>query len=256
MFIYSSCGKWVFPPLLWSFPPTATFTSFSAPDYWAVLLLLPAGMFVYSSHGRWVFPPLLWSFPPSATLTGFPTPDCWACTPAPTRASPAHLACLFTVPGRIPLPHSSALSAPHPLCHRGLLFLLLITQFLFFPWVEVGLSRGLCCSGPGLSVGVPRTAKLTLSVSSQAVWVWVTGGPGALLVSLFNMKWRCSVPAGGVEGSKFCLFSVVLPARCVSSISPRFHYMRLTFCFPPSSRHLGIPESSSFMLTVQHRASS
>jgi hypothetical protein len=34
------------------------------------------------------------------------------------------------------------------------LFLLLITQFLFFPQVEVGLSRELCCSGPGLSVGV------------------------------------------------------------------------------------------------------
>jgi hypothetical protein len=34
-----------------------------------------------------------------------------------------------------------------------------------------------------------------------------------------------------VEGSKFCLFSVVLPARCVSSISPRFHSRRHTFCF-------------------------
>jgi hypothetical protein len=36
-----------------------------------------------------------------------------------------------------------------------------------------------------------------------------------------------------VEGSKFCLFSVVLPARCVSSISPRFHLRRHTFCFLP-----------------------
>jgi hypothetical protein len=34
VFIYSSCGKWVFPPLLWSFPSTATFTSFPAPDCW------------------------------------------------------------------------------------------------------------------------------------------------------------------------------------------------------------------------------
>jgi hypothetical protein len=33
-FIYSSCGKWVFPLLLWSFPPTATFTSFPAPGCW------------------------------------------------------------------------------------------------------------------------------------------------------------------------------------------------------------------------------
>jgi hypothetical protein len=35
VFIYSSRGKWVFPPLLWSFPPTATFTSFPTPGCWA-----------------------------------------------------------------------------------------------------------------------------------------------------------------------------------------------------------------------------
>jgi hypothetical protein len=35
VFVYSSRGKWVFPPLLWSFPPTATFTSFPAPGCWA-----------------------------------------------------------------------------------------------------------------------------------------------------------------------------------------------------------------------------
>jgi hypothetical protein len=35
LFIYSSRGKWVFPPLLCSFPPTATFTSFPAPGCWA-----------------------------------------------------------------------------------------------------------------------------------------------------------------------------------------------------------------------------
>jgi hypothetical protein len=155
VFVYSSHGKWVFPPLLWSFPPTTTFTNFPACDYWVVLLLLPAAMFVYSSRGKWVFPPLLWSFPPSATVTSFPTPSCWVRAPAPAAACPAHPACLFTVPGRIPFPQSSALSAPHPLSCVSLLFLLLITQFLFFPQVEVGLSRGLCCSGPGLSVGVP-----------------------------------------------------------------------------------------------------
>jgi hypothetical protein len=129
VFVYSSRGKWVFPPLLWSFPPTAAFTSFPAPDYWAVLLLLPASVFVYSSHGKWVFPPLLWSFPPSVTLTSFPAPGCWA----PAGTSSACLACLFTVLGRIPFPQSSELSAPHPLSHVSLLFLLLITQFLFFP---------------------------------------------------------------------------------------------------------------------------
>jgi hypothetical protein len=69
----------------------------------------------------------------------------------------------------------------------------------------------------------------------------VTGGLGALLVSPFNMKWRCSVPAGGVEGSKFCLFSVVLPARCVSRVSPRFCYRRHAFCFLPLAAILESP---------------
>jgi hypothetical protein len=156
------------------------------------------------------------------------------CTPpAPSRGSLARLACLFTVPGRIPFPQSSAFSASHPLSRVSLLFLFLITQFLFFPQVEVGLSRGLCCSGPGLSVGVPHTAKLTWSVSSQAIWAPVTGSPRAFLVSPFNMKWRFSAPAGGVEGSKLCLFSVIMPAKCVFSVSPRFHYRRLAFCFLP-----------------------
>jgi hypothetical protein len=220
VFIYSSCGNWVFPPLLWSFPPTATFTGFPAPDYGAVLLLLPAAMFVYSSHGKWVFPPLLWNFPPSATLTSFLAPGCWAHATTPTRASPVCPACLFTVPGRIPFPQSSVLRVPHPLSHVSLLFLLLITHFLFFPWVGVGLSRGYAALAQACLCEYRGTANLTLSASSQAVWVQATGGPGAFLVSPFNMKWRFSVPAGGVEGSKFCLFSVILPEKCVSSISP------------------------------------
>jgi hypothetical protein len=57
--------------------------------------------------------------------------------------------------------------------------------------------------------------------------------PGGLLGSPFNVKWRFSAPAGDVEGSKLCLFSVIMPAKCVSSVSPRFHYRRLAFCFLP-----------------------
>jgi hypothetical protein len=37
------------------------------------------------------------------------------------------------------------------------------------------------------------------------------------------VKWRFSAPAGDVEESKLCLFSVIMPAKCVSSVSPRFH---------------------------------
>jgi hypothetical protein len=57
--------------------------------------------------------------------------------------------------------------------------------------------------------------------------------PGGLLGSPFNVKWRCSALAGDVEGSKLCLFSVIMPAKCVSSVFPRFHYRRVAFCFLP-----------------------
>jgi hypothetical protein len=59
------------------------------------------------------------------------------------------------------------------------------------------------------------------------------GGSGALLVSPFNVKWRCSAQAGGVVEWNFCLFLVVLPVRCISSISPRFYFRRHAFCFLP-----------------------
>jgi hypothetical protein len=62
---------------------------------------------------------------------------------------------------------------------------------------------------------------------------WPLAAPGALLVSPFNVKWRFSAPAVDVEESKLCLFLVIMPAKCVSSVSPRFHYRRVAFCFLP-----------------------
>jgi hypothetical protein len=150
VFIYSSCGRWVFPPLLWSFPPTATFISFPAPYYWAVLLL-PADLFVYSSHAKWIFPPLLWSFPPSATVTSFPAPGCWACAPSPLPPEPLWPAQLVYLQSREGFPSPNLRHSVRP----TLFPTCLITQFLFFPQVELRLSRGLRCSGPGLSVVVP-----------------------------------------------------------------------------------------------------
>jgi hypothetical protein len=71
-------------------------------------------------------------------------------------------------------------------------------------------------------------------MSFQAIWVLASGGgAGVLLVFLFNMKWRFYVQPGGVEESKFCLFSVFYPVRCISSISPRFYFRRHAFCFLP-----------------------
>jgi hypothetical protein len=64
---------------------------------------------------------------------------------------------------------------------------------------------------------------------------------GALLVSLFNVKWGCYAQAGGMEESKFCLFSVVFPIRCISSISPRFYFRKHAFCFLPLATILESP---------------
>jgi hypothetical protein len=180
MFIYSSCGRWVFPPLLCRFPPTATFTSFPAPDYWAVLLLLHAAMFVYRSRGKWVFPPLLWSFPPSATLTSFPAPGCWACALLPPEAlQPGRLVYLQSREG-FPSPNLQCSGRPtlFPVCLNCSYCLLL--SFSFFPQVEVSLSRGLCFSGPGLSVGVPWYCEAHLVCifpSRMGAGHWRPGGP-------------------------------------------------------------------------------
>jgi hypothetical protein len=92
----------------------------------------------------------------------------------------------------------------------------------------------LCWSGPGLSVREPCAASLTLwSSSSQVVWALVSGSVGTLLVSPFNVKWECYTWVGGVEQSKFCLFSVTFPVRCISSVSPRFYSRKHAFCFLP-----------------------
>jgi hypothetical protein len=47
------------------------------------------------------------------------------------------------------------------------------------------------------------------------------------------MEWRCYALAGGVVVLEFYLFLVVFPARCISSISPRFYFRKHAFCFLP-----------------------
>jgi hypothetical protein len=69
-----------------------------------------------------------------------------------------------------------------------------------------------------------------------------SGGTGVLLVSPFNVEWGWYAQAEGVEVSEFCLFLVVFPARCISSISPRFYFRKHAFCFLPI---VAILESSS-----------
>jgi hypothetical protein len=82
VFIYSSCGRWVFPPLLWSFPPSASLTSFPASGCWACAPpplppepLQPAWLVYLQSQ------------------EGFPSPNLW-CSVRPTLF-PACLYCSY-----------------------------------------------------------------------------------------------------------------------------------------------------------------
>jgi hypothetical protein len=123
----------------------------------------------------------------------------------------------------------------------------LLVSFSFFPGGRSVCPGGYAARAQAYLWEYRGTAKLTWSASSQAIWAWVTGGPGALLVSPFNVKWRFSAPAGGVEGSKLCLFSVIMPAKCVSSVSPRFHYRKLAFCLLPLAAILESPTFSVYI---------
>jgi hypothetical protein len=231
------------PPLLWSFPPSTTFTSFPAPDYWAVLLLLPATMLTYSSHGGGSSPLSYGVF--------FPLPLSQAFLLLVAGHMPGSHRSLSGLPGLF-IYHSRKDSLP-PIFGAQCappsfpcVFIVLMAYYsvsLFFPRWRFVCPGGYAALAQGCLWEYRGTAKLTLSMSSQAIWAWATGGLGALLVSLYNVKWRCSVQAEGVEGSKFCLFSVVLPARCVSSISPKFRYRRHAFCFLPLATILESPHS-------------
>jgi hypothetical protein len=213
-----SCGVFLSPPLSQAFPLVTTGWT-PASRHVCLQLMWEVGF----------SPPLLWIFPPSSTLTSFPAPGSWVRAPTPARASPARPGLFIYSSGK----DFPSLNLRHSVCPTLFPTCLycsycLLLSLSFFPrWVSVCLG-GYADLAHGCLWEYHGTTKLTLSVSFQAIWVRTTGGsPGALLVSPFNMKWRCSALAGCVEGSKFCLFLVVLPARCVSRVSRRFH----TFCF-------------------------
>jgi hypothetical protein len=95
------------------------------------------------------------------------------CVPAPTSASPACPAYLFTVPGRIPFSQSSVLSAPHPLSCVSLLLIGYYSVSLFSPGGGQSF-QGSMLLWPRLVCGSTTVPKLTWSMSSQAVWVPAT----------------------------------------------------------------------------------
>jgi hypothetical protein len=115
MFICSSCGRWVFPP------PSVQFSSHCHFHKLSCSCLLGGAAAPASHH---VYLQFTWEAGlPSSPVEFFSLhhshklPRSWllGARPAPARGSPALPACLFTVPGRIPFPQSSALRVPHPL---------------------------------------------------------------------------------------------------------------------------------------------
>jgi hypothetical protein len=176
------------------------------------------------SCGVFLPPPLSQAFP---LLVGGHAP---LLLPEPLR--PARLVYLQSREG---FPSPNLQCSGHPTLFPTFLYCsyCLLVSFSFFPGWRSVCPGGYAALAQACLWEYRGTAKLSWSMSSQAIWAQMTGGPGALLVSPSNMKWRFSTLAGGVEGSKLCLFSVIMPAKCVSSVSPRFHYRRLAFCFLP-----------------------
>jgi hypothetical protein len=142
MFIYSSHGKWFIPPLLWSFPPTATFTTFPAPDCW-VCVAAPASWHICLQL-KWEvgLPPSPVEFSSLCHSQAFPLLVAGHTPPLPpSLARPG----LFI--------YSSWRDSPPPLQLSGyptlfVMFLYcsycLLLSFSFYPVLGVCLSRGLC----------------------------------------------------------------------------------------------------------------
>jgi hypothetical protein len=111
-----------------------------------------------------------------------PTPGCRVHALAPALSSQARL---IYSSGRDSPPPSLALRALHPLCYLSFLFLLLITQFLFFPpgggWSVQGAMliwpRVVCGSTAYCSAYLVRVFPSCLGMG-----VWWPGGPPGFAV--------------------------------------------------------------------------
>jgi hypothetical protein len=183
-------------PLLQAFPFPSTLEEVTLHP------LSQACVFIYSSRGKWssplsceVFlpPPLLQSFP---LLVAGRTPQL---PPSPLCLGPA---CLFTVPGRIPLPHLWC--SGHPTLFATFLYCsyCLLISFSFFPWM------GSVCTGGYTDLAqvvcgstVYRLAHLVVHVFPSCLgagdW-WPRGPPGFYVqheVEMLCAGWRC----GGVK---------------------------------------------------------
>jgi hypothetical protein len=110
------------------------------------------------------------------------------CTPPlpPEPLLPARLVYLQSWEG-FPSPNLQRSRRPtlFPMC---LYSYCLLVSFSFFPGWRSVCPGGYAALAQACLWEYHGTTKLTWSASSQAVWVQSTGGPGALLVSPFNVK--------------------------------------------------------------------
>jgi hypothetical protein len=135
---------------------TATATSFPLPKHTGGGGTTPtfSGWRVYLQF-MWevLLPRFPWGFPHTATFASFPTPRLLGGPTTPAFSS--WLVYLHFWKG-LPLPTSLALRAPCPLCYVSFVVVVAVYSvcfFLFFPWVGVSLTRGLCWSGPRVVCG-------------------------------------------------------------------------------------------------------
>jgi hypothetical protein len=179
-------------------------------------------------------PPLLWSFSPSTTLTSFPAPGCWAHTPAPTKASPA-CPSLFI--------YSSGKDSLHPIfgaqCNPPSFPCVFIVLIAYYSVSLISLSGDRSVQGAmliwpkvvcGSTAVLLSSSCLCFPKPSGSRWLVAWGHSWFL-----HLTWTGDALHDLEVGreSMFWLFSVVFPARCVSSVSPRFDYMRHAFFFLP-----------------------
>jgi hypothetical protein len=107
---------------------------------------------------------------------------------------------------------------------------------LLWPRLVCG-STAVPWSSPGLRLPKP-----------SGHWRLVAQGPSLFLHltwsgdSLYQLEvWRGQSYA---SSQWLCVFTVIMPAKCVCSVSPRFLYRRLTFCFLPLATILESPLGS------------
>jgi hypothetical protein len=124
-------------------------------------------------------------------------------------------------------PPSSGLRAPCPLCYMSFLLLLLIIQFFFsfFPaWWSVCPGRYADLAQDCLwEYRVPLSSPSGLHLPKPCVfWHLATAQePSWFLLLRWSADAVCRLE---VWRSQFCLFSVVFPVQCISSICPRFYF--------------------------------